>query len=357
MKKMFAMILAAACAFCMSICAYAEPSDASGAEQPQSLLVLGDSIAAGYGLKNYNPSDLYKTTSFGNLLAKDYGLKDTYRNFGHDGLTSWELLDNLRAGQYDDYLNSDVIVISIGGNDLLGELFNFIQNDLYGGEISAETLSPEVMRDKGVIAKFGKALAKMALNLANLDDHIDGITAYIREKNPTSNLILLTLYNPLEEFNDVPLIQNSTTKNIAALNETITRCSKNDDGGVVYTVADVAAAFSGRNTELTNIKQADIHPNAAGHALIKEVVSRHIDAFDYANPPAAPLPQAHTAAVTTNTAEHPANTAPPAEAQQTFAPQQTPQPEDAPTNPALIAVCAIAGLAALGVALRIKLRK
>ena len=61
---------------------------------------------------------------------------------------------------------------------------------------------------------------------------------------------------------------------IGKLNETIFSLSENGEN---YLVADVASSFKGRNQELTNIKDMDIHPNAEGHQLIAKTLEELIE--------------------------------------------------------------------------------
>ena len=112
---------------------------------PPNILVLGDSIAAGYGLEGYS-ENRYSCASYANLLHDQYDaeLKDAggckLVNSAVVGDTSQQLLDRINSGEFDaDLADSDAVIISIGGNDILGLFIDFLMNDL--GITSKSTLS------------------------------------------------------------------------------------------------------------------------------------------------------------------------------------------------------------------------
>ena len=91
-------------------------------EKTYSFLVLGDSISTGYGLPGYS-DDKANITSYANGLAEKFSSPERYINKAVDGMTSSGLLETIRSGNLDnDILNSEIIVVTIGGNDVLGML-------------------------------------------------------------------------------------------------------------------------------------------------------------------------------------------------------------------------------------------
>ena len=112
MKKILVFILVAAMIAALAVCpAYA-------AEQKyEFMLALGDSITTGYGLDGEAP---YDCESYANIVAQSLGLdaRSSYVNRAVDGATSKDLLNILP--DLENYLGySDLIVVTIGGNDLL----------------------------------------------------------------------------------------------------------------------------------------------------------------------------------------------------------------------------------------------
>ena len=104
-------------------------------DTPPEMLFLGDSIATGYGLEGYNGGK-ENCESYANMLADKYAnqlkgkCKTSMKNSAIDGQTSGELLSGLHNGIYDEDLrNSDAIIISIGGNDLLTVLWDFVSDN------------------------------------------------------------------------------------------------------------------------------------------------------------------------------------------------------------------------------------
>lgn len=96
--------------------------------KPANLVLLGDSIATGYGLAS--TSDRY-----GDLLAKAFGLTSgsTYKNLAVDGATSGDLLKALQNdtnGTMTAVKSADTVVISIGGNDILAPFLASVKTAL-----------------------------------------------------------------------------------------------------------------------------------------------------------------------------------------------------------------------------------
>lgn len=114
MKLLTAIITAAAVAVFSGISARA---------QGGGLVVLGDSIATGYGLDGYSAGDNSSAQgSFANRLGALY---PEYDNFARDGLTTEGLLSMTEDGSLSEALSgADTVVLSIGGNDLLMPMHN-----------------------------------------------------------------------------------------------------------------------------------------------------------------------------------------------------------------------------------------
>ena len=77
-----------------------------------NLVVIGDSIAKGYGSTDYN------TDSFGAILGQKMSADVT--NLGIIGLDSSGLIEKLQTEKFQTAIkDADVICLSIGSNDLL----------------------------------------------------------------------------------------------------------------------------------------------------------------------------------------------------------------------------------------------
>lgn len=114
MKKYLSLILAASLSFSAvaSTAVFAEGTE-SAAPTVDNMVVLGDSISRGYGLGEND-------YSYAQLCA-DY-LGCNLDNFAADGMSSAELcstLQNVSEEQKQSIMNSDVVVVSIGSNDMI----------------------------------------------------------------------------------------------------------------------------------------------------------------------------------------------------------------------------------------------
>lgn len=225
MKKLLSVLLAL-----VMMCTLFVPAFA-GEEAKTKFVVLGDSIAQGYGLKNI------KETAYGALISEAEGYD--YVNHAIGGHTTYNLNQRLEEERVaSDVAAADIIAVSIGGNNfLLGGMFEMIADVLLKNDYSR-------MDAVGVDFKenFLLALEK------------------IKALNPDATLMIQTLYNPRDDFLKEPYqyainILNNTFEDILA-----------EQPGA-YVIVDVGAAFEG-HTEY--IQKDKIHPNEAGHYVIAQ---------------------------------------------------------------------------------------
>jgi lysophospholipase L1-like esterase len=239
-------------------------------EVPPKMMFLGDSIAAGYGLEGYTDTDNYHCRSYSNILKEEYAEElrgkcgHTMVNKAVSGATSAELIDKIRSGELDsDLSDSDAIVISIGGNDLLG-----IMLDLLG----SMGISESGNFDSGNIDFFSAASLLLSIDgdankaLEQFELNIKTIAAELSERTE-GTIYIQTLYDPLEYYTKFKRVTEFSSEKIGRLNEIIT-----ENSSCGYKVIDVAADFKGKADSLTNIADFDIHPNAQGHELIAQDV-------------------------------------------------------------------------------------
>lgn len=301
MKRIFAVLLCALAAFSLTACgaentssasesaAYSSSavssigavssdekiiSEASVADEKselKSLVLLGDSIATGCMLPDYEPGNNYSAPlSFGNMLGAEF---ESYKNFAVDGRTTEELLNSLEAddGELSEALSSaDVIVISIGGNDFLQPMITAIYNDEtldYMFEESGAELSDEDFR-KALDASLEAA---KAVDVSKTFDNISKCVARITEINPTAKIILMTVYDPFSGSEELKAASDVAREKLTVLNFGLSSL-----GGGNIGVIDVYAEFDGSAGELTNISSMDIHPNSDGHYKIYRLLKRQL---------------------------------------------------------------------------------
>ncbi len=225
MKKLISVLLALA-----MMCILFVPAFAAG-EEKTKFVVLGDSIAQGYGLRNI------KEESYGALISAAEGYD--YVNHAIGGHTTYDLNNRLEESEVaEDVANADIIAVSIGGNNfLLGGMVEMIADVLLKNDYSR-------MDAIGVDFKenFLVALEK------------------IKSLNPDATLMVQTLYNPRYDF-----LRDAYQYAVDLLNTTITDILSEQPGA--YVIVDVYAAFEGHSEY---IQKDVIHPNAAGHYIIAQ---------------------------------------------------------------------------------------
>lgn len=278
------------------------------AAAPTSLLVLGDSISTGYGLL---PDADRQLQSYGNQLADAFSLSgDAYHNAAVNGATSADLLALLPSIE-PRVKAADTIVISIGGNDVLGKMLNLLQQATATTSLTAaidalQTVDMTIIGDSfstdAVHEEFDTALQVFGQN-------IEKIIALLEQMNPHAQVVFLTQYDPLNGADrfftpstttepDLPSTDGAssllafTEQVITGLNATLTHAVANS---TICSAVDVYAAFYGQGGTLTRIYEADIHPNQAGHDKIFALLRDHIDTL-----PPHPVFTETTTASTTN---------------------------------------------------------
>lgn len=243
----------------------------------KNMLVLGDSISTGYGLSGYSLSDPYSCASYANRVAEALGLVggESYKNKAQNGDRSEDLLlllDSLSSS----LARADLIVISIGGNDMLHsltEIASIISGEEVGDYMTAAAvlaaLTPEQVAQLSSNTELNSAIAliclKFSLNMAE-------IAKKLNESAGGAEIIFLKQYNPMNSVEGIEAFGIFASKVIGEINKTIdTVCAANG-----FTSLDVPSVIDGDAAALTNIEAMDIHPNAAGHAEIASLLAREL---------------------------------------------------------------------------------
>ena len=257
-------------AFCLVslLCApLAVPASASG--EYSRLLVLGDSISTGYGLPDYSTADPYLCQSYGNRLAEAIGLKSrqTYINRAVNGDRSADLLALLPTIK-NDVSASDLIVISIGGNDLLRSITEIASAITGIAVTSVDSAASALMGASPESFTAAAANTELQMKLAAIvtgySANMAKITAFLKEYNPSARVIFLAQYNPLKNVPDLEPVNSFASPILASIN--VAMRSAADAAG--YEVADVPSVIDDFAAARTNILAYDIHPNTAGHEEI-----------------------------------------------------------------------------------------
>ncbi len=277
-------------ALCCQLLIFFAPQAAAEETLPL-YLALGDSITTGYGLADAD------TESFPALVSKRLGF--SLINEAVNGNTAGEVLDGLQSGQLDDEIaNASLITLTCGGNDLVQALYAeiaVVHNAQYGTVYTGQDVMGALEGIDPVLDRktFAGALAK------TLDDFVtssaflqtleayeenmfgsEGIVSYIRARNESVPLIILTQYNPYKGLMGILLGGNAAIdQGIRALNEIIFCHARTGD----YAVSDVYTAFDRSVSDLCNASliplNPDFHPNAAGHGVIAGCVEQTYGMF------------------------------------------------------------------------------
>ena len=215
---------------------------AAAAEKTPVYVALGDSIAAGTGLKNAEKA------CYGAIVANTNGYE--FINYGVGGHRTGDLIARLEEEKVSaDVARADIISISIGGN-------NFILGDMYKMLFDAWICGDYTHMD-GIIGSifvdFGVIIAK------------------IKALNPDALLLVQTLYNPQTTYK-----KGVYQAGLDKLNAGYARYLEAHPGSFV--LVDVAAVVK---AEEKMIAKDNIHPNAKGHVAIARAYLRVLAELGY----------------------------------------------------------------------------
>ncbi len=266
-KRKAASAILAFCLVALLCAPLAVPASASG--EYSRLLVLGDSISTGYGLPDYSTSDPYLCPSYGNKLAEAIGLKSrqTYINRAVNGDRSADLLALLQTIR-NEVEASDLIVISIGGNDLLRSITE-IASAITGIAVTsvdsaASALMGATPESFAAAAENTELQAKLVGIVTGYSANMAKITALLKEYNPSARVVFLAQYNPLKNVPNLETVNSFASPILASINVAMRAAAE----AAGYEVADVPSVIDDFAAARTNILAYDIHPNSAGHEEI-----------------------------------------------------------------------------------------
>ncbi|MFF1819164.1 SGNH/GDSL hydrolase family protein [Kribbella sp. NPDC058245] len=212
-----------------------------------SVLALGDSVTSGYQCY----CDAFPA-AYGDLLANKTGTGVTVHNLGVGGLDSGGLLDDLdrsSSQMAQAATDADYVLLTIGANDFADH-----EDDVTAGRCTTECVTEE--------------LADLSTNLQQIVDRIDELDTH---RTPE---VLITGYWNVFKDGEVarrlyPLDgQNATLALTQATNHVIAEVAQ----AAHATYVDLYTPFE-TAPDITNLLADDgDHPNAAGHALIANLL-------------------------------------------------------------------------------------
>lgn len=163
------------------------------------LVAVGDSLTEGIGDTTKQQGYTKRTAK---LLTKAYGVRVQTANYGKAGDRSDQILRRVKADKkaVRDIKKADVIVMTVGGNDLQQTLF------------------------KAIFAKSDTAVTKEVVkSMPTYTEKLMKLMKFIKQKNPDAPIFLFGNYNPLyvylanrQDLNADVKIYNGINANIAA---------------------------------------------------------------------------------------------------------------------------------------------
>lgn len=244
--------------------------DASAAVSCENMLLLGDSITYGNGLEGKNED----ARNYGTLLRDYFEIKpENYKNAAVDGATSADLVKTVTT-MADDIKQADIIIISIGGGDMLA-LLQDAANKVLDGKFNNMAQLFEIFKNSAQLKTFKSQLSeeKATAILSVLASNLNSIISFIRSNNENAEVIFLTQYDPFSGLDGMDAISDLAQGAIYMLNDTIRMQA--EEGGC--TCIDVFTPFLGNAKEWTNVLQYNIYPNEEGHYQIFKTLAKYLD--------------------------------------------------------------------------------
>ena len=282
-----------------------------GKTSVKTLVAIGDSIASGYMLPDYNPKiDRPRTSTAAPVtLAKEIGYD--FVDMTKEGTTTESVLKNQFSEEYEEYVidpetmwfikgpdgkrlsytfdnranlarlkTADIVTVSVGNYDLVS--FFSLENKIMG-ELNPE----EGIEPSDIIALLGDVWNEIDTKTTESAENLRGVFEKIREFNPDATIAFQNLYNTYQQVNviEVQMFVRLITQVLNAKTKRVCR-----DMDIMY--VDVYEKFDDHKDEnLINMDcptredyenknyQNDSHPTLLGHRYIMET---YLEAFEEA---------------------------------------------------------------------------
>ena len=246
------------------------------AQDTVNYVALGDSITTGYGLGD--------APSFAEIVAEKQGYTLNDR-LAADGTTSAELPILVEMGR-EAIVSADLITITIGGNDLMEALYQYLTAQYNTAHpdaaITEQDLQEKLMAGDFTLLTFAAGVIGGFANsenateaLTRVEENLTTAVTEIKQLNQDARIIVANQYNPYSKIDNSMFssVVEAFEAGVDALNQSISSTG--------YEVADVYTAFDTAEQNPCNASvtaefppsiNLDFHPNAYGHELIADVI-------------------------------------------------------------------------------------
>ena len=235
--------------------------------------VLGDSIAKGYYTDKVKPIKCYGRIVT-EQISEEYGIWFDYRNFAKNGLDTKGLNEQILSRDTVKWsLNkSDVILLTMGSNDLLNELKREAQKILES-DTKFRSASQAVGELKDGVKKNPLIVFKIIDALSSWDygsfegQWIKAMDTITQQKKDGAQIIVTNIYNPISNV-EMPGTLNKVVENIIKnMNSIIEKRAEEYGYEVVDLFQSNVAAF---------VQGDGLHPSQEGQEMIAQMVYRLI---------------------------------------------------------------------------------
>lgn len=277
MKKSLAMLM-----IFLLLTIYIFPIISLADSSYETYLVLGDSIAYGYGLSNK------EVDSYAAKVKDKYNIKSqNFKNLAVSGMTCAEFYVKIQENEYTQAIkSSELITISIGSNELLGIVTQAISEvtGIPSNDPAFMTKAQDAFLNASILKKgqmltaiynfFTSEETKVTIENAikTYQDNWAKSIAYIKTINPNAVIVATEFYNPYYEFSLLKYdLGGFVDEYIQKMNQILAETSKSESE---YKIAKIYSAFNTTNPRITNVNisttnfNLDPHPNVSGHEVI-----------------------------------------------------------------------------------------
>lgn len=276
MRKTAVRVVALAAVCFLSVfgtCSYAKEATS----KPIQIVVLGDSIAKGYC--GANKPELY---CYGQTVAEEIaqgaGKSYLYQNYAKNGLATREFNEKVLKGQavQDSLSGADVILITMGSNDLLNE-FKKTAQEILNTDTKFKS-ADEALKEVTEHVKSNPLLVFRIIDALGNWDYQEFETQWTEAMDTISSckkegaqIVVTNIYNPVKQM-ELPGTMNQVVENIIGNMNRILEKRSSEYG---YQIANLA------DSQVTEHVQKDgLHPDQAGQDLIAEIVRAQITGYE-----------------------------------------------------------------------------